>query len=266
VISAPDVQTKFPEVPWATLDRLYIPAGKYRSIQLGNLPERDPAKPLVITNLGGQVRVGGSGAGFNVSLGGGKGWVFTGRHDPVSKTGHEGFRGHAEGAFAHSQDTYGILIDDQLSKQGLSGLSVGGKASRFEIEMIEVRNAEFAGIVAKTDDDGSATMRDVKLHDVYIHDTGSEGIYFGSTQKQPQHTFENLSVHNNRILRTGTEALQVGQLGPGCEVHHNVLGPAAIRWRSAFSQLPGRQRPATASATGARRSTTTSSSAPATCL
>jgi hypothetical protein len=230
------VQTKFPNVPWATLDRLYIPAGKYRSIQLGNLPERAAGKPLVITNLGGQVRVGGTGAGFNISLGGGKNWVFTGRYDPESKTGDAGFRGHAEGAYAHSQDTYGILVDDGFSKDGVTGLSVGSKASDFEIEVIEIRNVDFAGISAKTDNDGTATMRNVKLHDVYIHDTGSEGIYFGSTQKQPQHSFENLSIHDNRFLRTGTEALQTGQLGSGCEVHHNVIGPGATRWRSAFAQ------------------------------
>lgn len=235
-ISAPDVQKKFPEVDWEKLDRLYIPAGKYRSIQLGNLPARSPERPLVITNLGGQARIGGSGAGFNVSLGGGKNWVFTGRYDPVSRTGDAAFRGHAEGAYAFSQDTYGILIDDQLSKEGVSGLGVGGKASDFTLEFLEIRNVEFAGILAKTDNDGAATMRNVRLHDVYIHDTGSEGIYFGSTQPQPQHTFENLSIHDNRILRTGTEALQVGQLGPGCEIHHNVLGPAAIRWRSAFQK------------------------------
>jgi hypothetical protein len=74
------------------------------------------------------------------------------------------------------------------------------------------------------------------LHDVYVHDVGSEGIYFGSTQAQPQHSFENLEIYDNRLLRTGTEALQVGQLGSNAEIHHNVLGPAAIRWRSAFQQ------------------------------
>src|SRR5690606_17461452 len=122
------------------------------------------------------------------------------------------------------------------SKAGLSGLSIGGGASDFEIEMLEVTRAEFAGIVAKTDDDGSATMRNVRLHDTYVHDVGSEGIYFGSTQAQPQHAFEGLLVYENRFLRTGTEALQVGQLGEGCEIHHNVLGPGAIRWRSAFQR------------------------------
>ena len=233
-ISEPDVQKKYPTVKWDTLDRLYVPAGTYRNVLIQNLPKRDKSRPLVITNLGGQVVVGGAGAGHGIALGGGANWIFTGRFDPESKTGNESFVGHATGKYAHSQDTYGFLVDDKLVKEGLSGLAVGGYATDFELEMFEVRNVDFAGIVAKTDDKGDATMTNVRLHDVYVHDTGSEGIYFGSTQKQPQHTFVNLTIHDNRFLRTGTEALQVGQQGDGCEIHHNVIGPGATRWRSAF--------------------------------
>lgn len=232
----PDVAKDFPDVDFAMLDRLYIPAGEYKTVLLGKLPERSAARPLVITNLGGQVKVGGKAANYVFSINGGKNWVLTGRYDATSKTGDAGFRGHAEGAYAHSQGTYGIFIDDAFSKQGLSGLAVGGGASDFELDCFEVARAEFAGIVAKTDNDGAATMRNVKLHDVYIHDTGSEGIYFGSTQAQPQHSFENLQIYDNRMLRTGTEALQIGQQGDGVDVHHNVLGPGAVRWRSAFAQ------------------------------
>jgi hypothetical protein len=232
----PDLAKDFPAVDFATLDRLYIPAGVYKTILLGKLPERTPERPLVITNLGGQVKVGGKAANYVFSINGGKNWVLTGRYDPTSKTGDVGFRGHAEGAYAHSQGTYGFFIDDAFSKVGLTGLAVGGGASDFELDCFEVARAEFAGIVAKTDNDGTATMRNVKLHDVYIHDTGSEGIYFGSTQKQPQHAFENLKIYDNRFVRTGTEALQIGQQGDGVEVHHNVLGPGAVRWRSAFAQ------------------------------
>jgi hypothetical protein len=232
----PDLPASFPDVDFATLDRLYIPAGEYKTISLGNLPERGAERPLVITNRGGQVKVGGQGANYVMSLGGGKNWVLTGRYDPLSETGDAEFRGHAEGAYAHSQGSYGFLIDDGFSKEGLSGLSIGGKASDFELDCFEVARAEFAGIVAKTDNDGAATMKNVKVHDLYIHDTGSEGIYFGSTQKQPQHAFENLHIYDNRFLRTGTEALQIGQQGDGLSVHHNVFGPGAVRWRSAFQQ------------------------------
>lgn len=230
----PNLLESFPDVDFGSLDRLYVPAGEYRTILLGGLPERSQERPLVITNLGGQVKVGGQAANYVMSLGGGRNWILTGRYDPKSKTGDSGFRGHAEGGYAHSQGTYGFLIDDAFSKEGLSGLAVGGGASDFELDCFEVARAEFAGIVAKTDNDGQALMKNVRVHDLYVHDTGSEGIYFGSTQAQPQHAFESLHVYDNRFLRTGTEALQIGQQGHGLEVHHNVLGSAAVRWRSAF--------------------------------
>src|SRR6185369_16789709 len=191
------------------LDRLYIPAGAYRTVLLGGLPERSAARPLVITNLGGQVEVGGEASNYVFSISGGTNWVLTGRYDPAAHTGDSAFRGHAGGAYAHSQGTYGFLIDDAFSKEGLSGLAIGGRASDFELEFLEIARAEFAGLVAKTDDDGAATMRNVSLHDLYVHDTGSEGLYLGSTQKQPQHAFEGLRIFDNRFLRTGTEALQV---------------------------------------------------------
>lgn len=235
----PHLQESFPEVDWATLDRLYLPAGEYQTLCLGDLPERSAERPLVITNLGGQVRIGGYAANYVASIGcdggaGGSNWILTGRYDPTSKTGDTGFRGHAEGTFANSQGSYGIFVDDEFSKAGHTGIAIGARATDFELEVIEVARAEFAGVSAKTDSQGDATMRNVRFHDMYVHDVGSEGIYFGSTQAQPQHTFENLHVYDNRLLRTGTEALQVGQLGEGCEVDHNVLGPAALRWRSAF--------------------------------
>jgi hypothetical protein len=232
----PDLAADFPEVDFSTLDRLYIQGARYRSVLLGGLPQRSAERPLVITNLNGQVEVGGEAANYVFVLQGGSNFVLTGRYDAVSQTGDAAFPGHAGGAYAHSQGTYGFLIDDEFSKEGLSGLAVGSGATDFELEYLEVTRAEFAGIIVKTDDDGAATMRNVRLHDLYVHDVGSEGLYLGSTQAQPQHAFEGLRIHDNRFLRTGTEALQVGQLGSDCEIHNNVLGPGAVRWRSAFAR------------------------------
>jgi hypothetical protein len=229
-----DVQATFPQVDWATLDRLYIPAGHYRFIHIGNLPVRSAGRRLVITNTGGQVRVGALGHHYLFNLAGGANWVLTGRYDPVSKTGDAGYPGHRGGQFAHTQGRYGIVVDDAFTSSGVSGLAVRGGATDFEIEFVEIARVEFAGIMAKTDSTAQATMSNVALHDNYIHDTGSEGLYIGSTQAQPQHQIRNWRIHNNRILRTGTEAIQLGQLGGTNEVHHNVFGPAAIDWRAAF--------------------------------
>lgn len=233
-IYLPDLQASYPAVDWAGIDRLYIPAGNYKYIRLGNLPQRNASKKLVITNSGGQVKVGGQGHYYLFVISGGSNWVLSGRYDPVSQTGHASYPGHRGGAFANSQGKYGILIDDAYSASGISGLSIGGGATRFELEYLEITRVGFAGIVAKTDNTASAVMEACKLHDLYIHDTLSEGMYIGSTQAQPQHQIRDWEIWNNRILRSGTEALQLGQLGGNNHVHHNVIGPAAIDWRSAF--------------------------------
>jgi len=231
----PDVQASYPKVDWAALERLYIPAGHYKYIKLGNLPERDPASPLVITNQGGQVRVGGLGHYYILNLEGGTGWVLTGRYDPEAMTGDVDFPGHRGNHYADSGGRYGITIDDGFDNPyTISGLSIGEGASQFEVEFMEITGMGFAGIAMKTDDDGDATMVDCKLHDLYIHDTGSEGMYIGSTQAQPQHRIVGMSIYNNRILRTGTELLQVGQLGPGNEIHHNVFALGALDWKAPF--------------------------------
>lgn len=228
-----DVQAAFPDVDWQAVDRLTLPAGHWRSLYLGNLPQRSKDDPLVITNAGGQVRIGGLGANYNVSINGGSGWVLTGRYDPVSGTGDAAFPGHRGCDYAASRGRYGIFVDGELDGAPM-GIGVGGRATAFELDMIEVTRVNFAGVMLKTDDQGDATMSDVDVHDLYVHDVASEGMYIGSTQEQPQHTLERLRVWNNRVLRTGTEAFQAGQLGDGCEIHHNVFALAALDWKDPF--------------------------------
>ena len=79
-------------------------------------------------------------------------------------------------------------------------------------------------------------MDNVKIHDNYIHDTISEGVYLGSTQAQPQHKFRNLEFYNNRLIRTGTEIGQFGNLADGSRIHHNVFLLGALDWKNPFQQ------------------------------
>ena len=226
----------------ATLDRLYIKAGRYAFVYLGNLPKRERSRPLVITNKGGQVKIGALRDGYVLSLQGGSGWVFTGRNDPLSQTGDPGFPGHEGCRYANSRDTYGIVSDDEFKTSGSFGIGVGTGATDYELEFLEIRRSGFAGVVLKTDKDPTATMRNVLVHDLYVHDTGGEGTYIGSTQfdaTKPsggEHAFEGLRVYRNRFLRTATESFQIGMLGKDCEVHHNVMALGALGWRFAFQQ------------------------------
>jgi len=240
-----DIQASYPSVDWQTLDRLYLEGGEYKFLRLGNLPVRTPERPLIITNINGQVRVGGQGHYYLLVLSGGANWVLTGKYDPVSLTGDAAFPGHRGNDYSDTRGRYGILVDDDfhLFGTGNSGITVGSKVpvgivnpptSDFEISFVEIREVGFAGMSIKTDDDDSVPMENVYIHDNYIHDVGSEGLYIGSTQTPPQHAFNHLHVENNRVLRTGTEALQVGQLGDGCEINNNVFALSAIDWKDAF--------------------------------
>ena len=229
-----DLQAAFPGVDWGTLDRLYLPAGHWGAVLLGNLPQRSADRPLVITNLGGQLKVGGLGAGSHpILILGGSNWKLTGRFDAADQTGDAGFPGHA-GGYADSSGTYGIFIDDAFESTGDSGLAIGGGATNFEVEFVEIMRVGFAGALVKTDDQGDAHMVNVRFHDNYVHDTGSEGLYFGSTQSPPQHKFPQLQMYNNRILRTGTEAIQLGQVGRGSRIHNNVFLHGALDWKNPF--------------------------------
>ncbi|WP_342376125.1 carbohydrate-binding protein [Myxococcus stipitatus] len=236
----PDVQKRFPQVDWRTLDRLYIPAGRYTLINLGNLPDRSADRRLVITNLGGQVLIhpnAGSKQGYLWAMNGGSNWVLTGRYDPVSGTGHVDLPGHRCGEYATSRERYGILSDDIFLSGGHMGLGIGD-AHSFEVEYLEITRAGFAGLRinrAAGSDGKVPPLNDIQLHDLYIHDTASEAIYFGSTQGAPTPLGSRVKVYNNRLVRTGTEALQIQNLGDGAEIHHNVFAFGAIDWRAAFA-------------------------------
>lgn len=231
----PDVQASFPEVDWATLDRLYIPAGTYTSMNLGNLPDRTAEDPLVITNMGGQVRIGPNTPDGNYlwAMSGGSHWILTGRFDPDSGTGDASAPGHRCGAYGDARGHYGFWSDDAYAmRQYLHmGISVGA-AHSFELEFLEIERSGFAGIrLLNAWEDGELPMADVRVHDNYVHDTDGEGIYFGWTGGPPSNLLPGLQVYNNRFIRTGNEALQIQDIGPGSEIHHNVVAFAAMHWR-----------------------------------
>jgi|GEM_PF-633553 len=228
-----DIQASFPGVDWQTLERLYIPAGSYSYIRLHNLPQRSTNNPLVITNYGGQVKVGGTHS-YTFTLGGGSNWILTGEYDSQLETGHVDYPGHLNGDYANSEGRYGI----EVGRSNTSGIGIGAGATNFELSFIEVGFSGFAGLLIKSDNDPTATMDGVKIHDMYIHDTESEGMYLGNTSSNMsmQHKFTNLEIYNNRVLRTGTEGIQLSNMGDGLKVHHNVVAMCSTDWKDPFSQ------------------------------
>lgn len=165
------------------------------------------------------------------------------------------------GIVSVSQFYYGIKIDScsyvKLSGSGVNGIpygisinnvpgagmSIEGLSTDIEVEGIEIGNTQLAGIFCKTDPDCSFnstrdkyTMRNISIHDNYVHDTGMEGFYIGNsfytgytvhcgdidTLLLP-HLIRGLKVYRNRILRSGWDGIQVSSADSSCAIHHNEI-------------------------------------------
>ena len=207
--------------------KILIKGGNYTFVHL-HIPNvvGSAAEPVLITNYDGQV------AARRMTVLGAKHWVLTGRYNPARKTGDSNYLGW-ESTAGHYQAQFGFDIRNAWENTSASSLGVGGNASDYEIEYVEVGDGGFAGMLLKTDN-GSVDMENVSIHDNYIHDSDGEGIYLGSTQSDPQHQFRNLRISNNVIARAGLNSLQVGQLADNVIIEHNVMIMGTINWKSPF--------------------------------
>jgi hypothetical protein len=233
-----DVQGSFPGAAWSTLDRLYIPAGTYEKVYLGNLPQRLGGRPLVISNSGGQVHVtGAADSNYLFVVSGGANWLLTGQYDPVAQTGNVNFQGHAQHQYASSGGHYGIWIDDASGQPDAAsppvGLSVGEGASAFGLRFIEINGTPTSGVRLLPATDGA--MDAVRISDLYIHDVEGAGLLLGSGGAQPQGRIHGMRVHDNRIARTGAQGIKISQVGNASRIENNVLYLTSLSWYSYFT-------------------------------
>lgn len=180
-------------------------------------------RPMVFINCGGQVVIENYNLGYGLAF-------RNSRHFIVSGTGDPGFK-------------YGIKIAG--TKEGASGVGIGDLSTDCELEFLEIANTGFAGIMAKTDPrcDGSANrdnflMKNVRIHDNYIHDTGGEGLYIGNSFYAGWNTTCNgqevtlyphdvigLRVFDNIVENAGWDGIQIGCASQDTEIYGNkVIG------------------------------------------
>lgn len=131
---------------------------------------------------------------------------------------------------------YGIRIFNRIG----SGLSIGDFSSDFEIEYIEIGFSQHSGITAKTEpfcgfDRNSFIQENTIIHHCYVHDTGTEGMYIGSTFYQGQTIscngsptnvlpalLKNVDIYHNRVENTGWDGIQVAS-AINTKIHHNQV-------------------------------------------
>ncbi len=198
-------------------DVICIKAGQYKYLNLFNF-SGTADKPITFINCGGQVKIGGYQHYYGLLLNNVNYFRFTG-------TGTSGI-------------TYGFKIDGVNS----TGSGVAGYGTHAEIDHLEISRTGFAGILYKNDPscDPSSwrqnfVMRQVSIHDNYVHDTHGEGLYIGYTGdtrtlncngksvKAEPHNIEGLRVFDNRIENTGWDGIQVSRATKDCEIFRNTV-------------------------------------------
>jgi hypothetical protein len=185
---------------------------KYANITFRNIVGTE-ASPILITNCGGTVVMTATGLPYNF------------------KTENSAYFKVSGG----SGSTYGIKLNG-----GHMGMTMEKLSTNFEINNVEVYNNGFAGIMAKTDPTcdnatirGNFTMKNVSIHDNYVHDTGGEGMYVGNSFYEKgmslscgvrlPHIIDGLKIYNNKITNPGWEAIQVGCALYGAYVYNNTI-------------------------------------------
>lgn len=105
-------------------------------------------------------------------------------------------------------------------------------SSHIEIDHVEISASGFAGIMAKTDgaDPETFVQYGPHLHHNYIHDVDGEGMYIGYSfyAEDAAHTVADASIHDNIVVNTGWDGIQVGAADQGVEIYDNYVDSTGL--------------------------------------
>jgi parallel beta-helix repeat protein len=203
-------------------DTLCISAGDYEFIQLGKLVGT-AAKPIVITNCGGLVRIGINTLKSDVAFS-----TMGGQYIEISGSGTPGLE---YGFDVNGKNNAGVRM---------TGMYLGQGASDFNVHHIYFHDASNF-IVAKTTQEcnnpqfweGKFVMKNCKIHHIKGRYSQYEGFYIGNThyimdytgcKGIKSHHIQDLEVYSNDIQHTGYDGIQIAMddLGEN-KVHDNIV-------------------------------------------
>jgi Right handed beta helix region len=182
--------------------------------------------PIVIVNCGGVATLNASGKGYGIK-------TEASKYFKIIGVGSDG-------------SPYGIKV-----KGAQQGMQLIALSTNFEVSGLEIYDAGFAGIMAKTDptcDDatirGNFVMRNISIHHNYIHDTGGEGLYIGNSfyasgvdvsgcGNRLPHEIRGVKIFYNVVRNSGWDAIQLGCATQGAEVYNNTVENFGVLKKSA---------------------------------
>lgn len=164
-----------------------------------------------------------------------------------------------------SSEPYGIVV---TTEKGYF-ISMESFTSDFEIAHVEIagpspnglgENSGFAGLIVKTSpyedcelfSDSTRRawiMRNVFIHDNYIHDTGGEGMYIGHGFYKGReesrcvhqgmlysHSIKNLKIYHNLLENIGYDGIQIKNADSAVTVYGNIVRNYGTRQHNAHNE------------------------------
>jgi len=200
-------------------DTICIEAGTRPSLKLRNF-RGESGNPIVVINSGGTVVIQGSSddyAGIDI------------RDSEYIRVTGTGVSGQCGGAYLESEQQCGFVVLD--GSRGVAGIN---RTGYIEIDHVEVNGPSKMGVNLKSKDENGINRSDwiqydTYLHHNYIHETGTEGFYVGSSFYSDglDPVLDGVEVSHNLIVDTGWDGLQVGSATKNCTIHHNRIVQAS---------------------------------------
>jgi hypothetical protein len=201
--------------------------------------------PILITNCGGRVINGPASVTPPIPAGYRGIRVVDSRHFVLSGKGDPAY-------------SYGIYLRGTTTE---SGVNLSSQSEYFRIENLEISHTGFAGIMSKSDPSCNPfanrenwTQHETYFRDNYIHDTGGEGLYIGSSaydgvardcngdgvnETLYPHVVEGVAITGNRIERAGWDGIQLGSATLDAAISQNTVDGFGLK--NVYGQTNGIQ-------------------------
>lgn len=118
---------------------------------------------------------------------------------------------------------------------GHIGITCEKRSTDFELKYLHVIGSGAIGILAKTDEakrtDTNPFVMTGKIHHCTVEDTGTEGIYVGSSKwgEGTAHECENVLIYSNIVKNTGWDGIQLGSCVKGARIYYNEVYNAGLK-------------------------------------
>ena len=181
---------------------------------------------LIVTNTGGQVK-------GRINFGNMKKVLFTGKYDPIKKTGNKRFIGFDAADWSTLSGSFGFYAKGRWDHPEVIITHMHGDTDSSTVEYVETGEGGYSGMTVKNDG-GIVPMKGITLRFLYTHDTGGEGYYIGSTQDPPQMPVIDFHMHDNLIVRSGLNGVQYGNMIGSSYIHNNVIAASGFEVFNSF--------------------------------